>query len=100
MAKLLNRSIKSSLASIDKDLKNLEAQIVEIINEDDNLKTLFKLITSVVGIGLVTAVNLIIYTNGFTVMRDVRKLACYCGVAPFEYSSGSSTKFTLWQTKN
>lgn len=92
MAKLLNKSIKSSLASIDKDLKNLEAQIVEIINEDDNLKTLFKLITSVVGIGLVTAINLIVYTNGFTVLRDARKLACYCGVAPFEYSSGSSIR--------
>jgi transposase len=92
MAKLLNKSIKSSLAAIDKDLKNLEGDIVEIINEDDNLKTLFKLVTSVVGIGLVTAINLIVYTNGFTMMRDARKLACYCGVAPFEYSSGSSIR--------
>jgi len=25
-------------------------------------------------------------------MKDARKLACYCGVAPFEYSSGSSVR--------
>jgi len=25
-------------------------------------------------------------------MNDARKLACYCGVAPFEYSSGTSIK--------
>ncbi|MEO8109364.1 MAG: transposase [Ginsengibacter sp.] len=25
-------------------------------------------------------------------MKDARKLACYCGVAPFEYSSGSSIR--------
>ena len=92
MAKLLTKAIKSSLAAIEKDLKNLEANIIEIINEDDNLKQLYKLITSVVGIGFVTAMNLMICTNGFTVMKDARKLACYCGVAPFEYSSGSSIR--------
>jgi transposase len=92
MAKLLNKTIKNSLVALDKDLKNTEAKIIEIINEDENLKQLYKLITSVVGIGFVTAINLLVYTNGFTVMKDARKLACYCGVAPFEYSSGSSIR--------
>jgi transposase len=92
MAKLLTRSIKSSLTAIDKDLKNIESKIIDIVNEDDNLKLLFNLITSVVGIGFVTAINLLIHTNGFTVMKDARKLACYCGVAPFEYSSGTSVR--------
>jgi transposase len=60
------------------------------------LKSLFypllSIITSVVGIGFVTAINLLVHTNGFTMMRDARKLACYCGVAPFEYSSGTSIR--------
>jgi transposase len=92
MAKLLGKTIKSSLAAIDKDLKNVETGIINIVNEDENLKMLYKLITSVVGIGFVTAINLIVYTNGFTVLKDTRKLACYCGVAPFEYSSGTSVR--------
>ena len=92
MAKLLTKTIKSSLAAIDKDLKNIESKIIDIVNEDDNLKLLYKLITSVVGVGFVTAINLLIHTNGFTMMKDARKLACYCGVAPFEYSSGSSVR--------
>jgi transposase len=92
MAKLLAKTIKSSLTAIDKDLKNLERKITEIVNEDENLRQLFKLVTSVVGIGFVTAINLLVYTNGFTVLKDARKLACYCGVAPFEYSSGSSVR--------
>jgi transposase len=92
MAKLLTKTIKSSLAAIDKDLKNVESKIIDIVNEDDNLKLLYKLITSVVGIGFVTAINLIVHTNGFTMLKDTRKLACYCGVAPFEYSSGSSVR--------
>ncbi len=92
MAKLLSKSIKSSLAALDKDLNNVETRIRDIVNEDENLKQLYKLITSVVGIGFVTAINLLIHTNGFTVLKDTRKLACYCGVAPFEYSSGSSIR--------
>ena len=92
MAKLLTKTIKKSLTAIDKDLKNIEASIIHIVNEDENLKELYKLITSVVGIGFVTAINLMVYTNGFTVLKDTRKLACYCGVAPFEYSSGSSIR--------
>jgi len=92
MAKLLSKTIKNSLSAIDKDLKNVEDRIIDVVNGDENLKHLYKLVTSVVGIGFVTAVNLIICTNGFTVLKDTRKLACYCGVAPFEYSSGSSIR--------
>jgi transposase len=92
MAKFLNKSIKSSLSSIDKDLKNIETKMIVIISEDDNLNTLYKIVTSVIGIGFVTAVNLIVHTNGFTMLKDTRKLACYCGVAPFEYSSGTSVR--------
>jgi transposase len=92
MAKLLQRSIKATLAALDKDLRKVEAQIIEVVNSDENLKRLFSIITSVVGIGFVTAIHLLVYTNGFTQLRDARKLACYCGVAPFEYSSGSSIR--------
>jgi transposase len=92
MAKLLTKSIKNSLSAIEKDLKNVEAGIIQIVDNDEDLKQLYKLITSVVGIGFVTAINLIVYTNAFTVLKETRKLACYCGVAPFEYSSGSSIR--------
>lgn len=92
MAKLLTKTIKNSLSAIDKDIVNVEVKIIDIVNEDDNLKQLFRLITSVVGIGFVTGINLLIYTKGFTVLTETRKLACYCGVAPFEYSSGTSIR--------
>lgn len=92
MAKLLRKTIKKSITAIETDLKATEVKIIEIVNADENLKQLYKIITSVVGIGFVTAVNLIIHTNGFSIMNDTRKLACYCGVAPFEYTSGTSIR--------
>lgn len=45
---------------------------------------------SIPGIGLVTAVALILVTNNFTAFDDSRKFASYCGIAPFEHTSGSS----------
>ena len=38
------------------------------------------------------AIKLIVYTKAFTRFNNVRQLACYCGVAPFEYRSGISVR--------
>jgi len=92
MADFLQKSIKKSISAIDADLNKIEAKILECLKEDSSLHHLFTLITSVIGIGFVTAVNFIIHTHGFNIMCDSRKLACYCGVAPFPYQSGISIK--------
>lgn len=92
MAKLLSNSIKKSLRALDKDLRLVEAKIIDALNQDEDLRQLYTIVTSVVGIGFVTAINLIVHTQGFTILNDARKLACYCGVAPFEYVSGSSIR--------
>lgn len=92
MAKLLEKTIKKSIDAIEKDLKKVEDEIHSIIAKDEQLNKVFGLITSVVGIGFVTAVNLIIHTHGFAILNDTRKLSCYCGVAPFPYQSGISIK--------
>jgi transposase len=92
LARLLEKSIQKSIAAIEKDLKRIEAEILLLIEKDESLNKLYLLITSVVGIGFVTAVNLIVHTNEFTSLNDSRKLACYCGVAPFVHQSGSSIR--------
>jgi transposase len=92
MAKMLEKSMSKSIKAIEKDIDGVEQKLKDIINGDDDLKKIFNLATSVIGIGFVTAINLIIHTNEFKMLTDVRKLACYCGIAPFEYSSGSSIR--------
>jgi transposase len=39
-----------------------------------------------------TSIYLILVTKGFQSFDNARQLACYAGVAPFEYSSGSSIR--------
>jgi transposase len=91
-AKLLSKAIKTTLEAIERDIDDIEKLIKERLDNDTDLKELFKLVTSVVGIGTQTALALIIYTDGFTLFDDARKLACYAGVAPFGYTSGTSVK--------
>lgn len=81
---------KSSLSALAMDLQRTEATILEIVQSDPHLKRLYQIITSVVGIGPVVAVEIIIATNAFQNFETANQFACYCGIAPFEHSSGSS----------
>lgn len=92
---LLQKAMKASLQAIDDDIAKIDKQIKTLIDKDSSLKELYTLVTSVVGIGLQTAINLLVYTDGFTLFDDARKLACYAGVAPFEYTSGSTVRGSI-----
>ena len=92
MAKVLEKAMRKTMKALDKDLEAIEAQMKDVIDKDDNLKNLYQLVTSVVGIGFVTAVNLIVCTNEFKLFSSHRQFACYSGIAPFEYRSGSSIR--------
>lgn len=90
--KLLKQNCKSTLTGIKKDLELVTAQIKEIINSDETLKELFKYVASVPNVGLITATAIIVSTNEFQKIDTARKFACHAGVAPFEYTSGSSIR--------
>lgn len=60
--------------------------------KDVEIQRMLKLIVSVPGIGPVTGLKLICYTNEFTACSNGKQLACYVGVAPFEHTSGSSVR--------
>jgi transposase len=85
----VNRAVINSL---HKAQKQIEDQILAIISEEEQLKEQYKLITSISGIWMQTAVYLIIATKGFETFENWRQLACYAGVAPFPYESGTSVK--------
>lgn len=87
-AALMAKSTKESLKGLNKDLKNLEKEIQKIITDDKQLNQMYQLMLSVVGVGHVTALQLIVHTNEMTLVNNPRSLACHCGVAPFERSSG------------
>jgi transposase len=92
ISKLTSCYDKNTLSGIKKDLSKIEKEIDNIIEKDEELRFLFKRITSVPGVGKVTAILLIYLTNEFKNFKNPRQLACYSGVVPFEYCSGKSIK--------
>jgi len=92
LASIIEKSIKNAVKGLEKDLERIEQKIDEVIKTDEALAKLFQLITSVPGIGKITAVELICFTNEFKMYTEAKQLACYCGVAPFEHTSGTSVR--------
>jgi len=75
-----------------KSIQKVEKEILELIKTDERILKIYKIATSVDGVGMITAVNLITTTNEFLSITEAKKYACYSGVAPFEHSSGSSVR--------
>ncbi len=87
---MLNEIQGNSLIELKKAVKNINKKIDSIIEGDSKLKQLFKLICSVHGIGPVTAIEILISTNGFTDFspNQAKSFARFCGVVPLPKSSG------------
>lgn len=88
----LFKTQEKMVCNLNKLIKMTDEQIQSTINEDEKMNNLFKLITSVKGVGLIVATSFLVYTNCFTAFDDSRKFACYSGIAPFEKQSGTSLK--------
>lgn len=55
LIKTLEKAMTASLKALDKDLQQVNKQIQELIKNDPHLNDLFNLLTSIAGIGAVTA---------------------------------------------
>ena len=88
----MKKLCKLSLKALETDISQVEDRMDKVIASDIELKRLFSIVTSVEGIGKVTATEMIITTNEFKDISEPSKFACYSGVAPFEHSSGTSLR--------
>jgi transposase len=90
--KMANKSLTRVFMSVKKQILKLECDIKEQISQDEELTKTFELCTSVNGVGLILAVEMIIHTKNFTSFNEWRKFAAYCGTVPYPYQSGTSIK--------
>lgn len=90
LRKEVEESSQNIVQSLKKNLKKIASRIDEIIKENERLTQQMNLIQSVPGVGKVTALYLLTVTHGFRNFKDARKLACYAGIAPFPFQSGTS----------
>jgi len=87
-----NRIAQRQITSLSEDIKDLENEMTAILLNDPALKEKLDLITSIKGIGLITATELIVKTRNFSKIKTARQAASYAGVCPFPNSSGQMVK--------
>lgn len=89
---ILEKASRKSISTIQKELVKIDEKIKALILKDKELAKKYKYATSVKSIGFVAGVSLLVYTEGFTKFNSSKQIASYAGIAPFEYSSGTSIR--------
>lgn len=88
---MISQSGRRILSELDKEIDKIDKKIASLIESDGELAEVFRIVTSVPGIGTQNAVFMMVYTNNFRKFGyDPRKIACYYGIAPFGMDSGTS----------
>ena len=82
--------LKRSINNLAKQVKTIEARLHELILGNESYSKNFHLLQSMKGIGFVLACQLIYHTQNFSRFKTWRQFSSYCGLAPYEYSSGTS----------
>jgi transposase len=80
------------IKELNKQITKVNKELEQKINNDQQLKKMYQLITSIKGVGTQTALFVIALTNGFSKFENWRKFACYSGIAPFPHKSGISIR--------
>lgn len=88
----LQRLNREQLNLTCRQLAEIEREIELLIKTDERMELQAKLIRSVPGVGKVLSWMILAKTESFTTITEPRKMACYSGVVPFAYQSGTSVR--------
>jgi transposase len=84
--------INIRIKMVNSQLKETLVETNAAINNDKEINQSVKLLTSIPGIGLLTAAVIMAETNGFELIRSKKQLTSYAGLDVKEKESGTSVK--------
>ncbi|TXD54061.1 MULTISPECIES: IS110 family transposase [unclassified Polaribacter] len=82
--------IKKTIHYLTKQIISLENHIKNLMVRDESLQKNYELLNTLKGVGLVLSCQLLYHTSNFKRFDSWRQFSSYCGIAPFEHSSGTS----------
>ena len=86
------RRLKKRIVLLDKQEQEVKKELTEVINGSQALRKSVDLITSIPGVGLLTAAIVLGETSGFELVRNRRQLTSYAGLDVREKQSGTSVR--------
>lgn len=89
-SKTVLADIKAHIRFLDKQIATIERRIHDLIDQHPDLRRQRELLTSIPGIGGITAANFIAEVPDVTRFKSANQLAAYAGLTPSNHDSGSS----------
>ncbi len=89
-SKFVYRSLKRNLKHLNKEVDVLESRLLELVKQDQQHQ--LTLLKSIPGMGVKTALFLIVVTDGFKKFETASQLCSYVGITPTIRESGSSVR--------
>lgn len=89
-SKTVYRSLNRDLKHLQNEIKTLESRLLALVKQDEQDQ--LTLLQTIPGIGLKTALFLIVVTDGFKKFEKASQLCSYVGITPTIRESGSSVK--------
>ena len=89
-SKFVYRSLKRDLKHLNKEVKGIEERLLELVKQDQQQQ--LTLLKSIPGMGVKTALFLIVVTDGFSKFEKASQLCSYAGITPTIRESGSSVR--------
>lgn len=86
------KRIMDRITMLNKQIKEIITEITEINKNNSEVSEAVKLITTIPGVGLLTAVTVLAETDGFSLIHNKRQLTSYAGLDVKEKESGTSVK--------
>lgn len=89
-SKAVFRSLNRSLKALEKEIKSLEDRLTELVKEHQQIQ--LTLLKTIPGMGVKTALMLIVMSDGFNRFENAKQLCSYAGITPTIRESGSSVR--------
>jgi len=91
-SKMTISRMKFRIKVINAQIRETLAETTAVIKNDEEINRAVTLITSIPGVGMLTAAVIMAETNGFELIRSKKQLTSYAGLDVKEKESGTSVK--------
>ncbi|WP_396602472.1 IS110 family transposase [Algibacter sp. R77976] len=89
-SKTVYKSLNRNLKHLQKEIQVIETRLLELVKQEQQEQ--LTLLQTIPGIGLKTALFLVVVTNGFSKFETASQLCSYAGITPIIRQSGSSVR--------
>jgi len=88
----VQRSIQDHIEFLEEQIQQVDAEIQQLVKQDDEHRQQMKLLVSIPGIGPTTAARFLAEVPDITAFPQAKQLAAYAGLCPSHHQSGSSVR--------